>query len=145
MRTLLARLGKISLVTQVVVIEASDCALIEELARAAGANFIRSEPPSRGRQMNEGAAIATGDVLVFLHADTEISSAHLEALTSAMADPEVVGGAFYRQFDERHPHLHSLEYVARFFTRHGGILFGDQMVFVRRETFVQRGGSRKFR
>lgn len=90
--------------------------------------------------MNEGAAIAVGDVLVFLHADTEISAAHLDALMSAMADQEIIGGAFYRQFDERHPHLHSLEYVARFLTRQGGTLFGDQMVFVRRHVFVQLGG-----
>ncbi|CAN5707680.1 TIGR04283 family arsenosugar biosynthesis glycosyltransferase [soil metagenome] len=97
--------------------------------------------PSRGKQMNDGAAVATGDVLAFLHADTEIELPHVEAMGRALADsPRLVGGAFYRQFDERHPRLRWLETVARFLTRNGGTLFGDQTVFVRREVFEQLGG-----
>ena len=52
----------------------------------------------------------------------------------------MIGGAFYRKFDGRHPRLRWLEAVARFFTRHGGSFFGDQSVFVRLETFRALGG-----
>jgi GT2 family glycosyltransferase len=90
--------------------------------------------------MNDGAAAATGDVLVFLHADTELQRPHLAAIEKAMADSAIVGGAFYRAFDERHPRLRWLEPIARFLTRNGGTLFGDQTVFVRREMFQQLGG-----
>ncbi len=102
--------------------------------------FLRCDVPSRGRQMNHGAALASGDVLIFLHADAELERAHLEAIAGAMVNRHFVGGAFYRRFDERHPHLHPLEHVGRFLTRHGGTLFGDQTVFVRREIFARLGG-----
>jgi hypothetical protein len=58
----------------------------------------------------------------------------------ALRDPEVIGGAFYRKFDGRHPRLRWLEVAGRFFTRHGGSFFGDQSIFVRRETFRALGG-----
>lgn len=90
--------------------------------------------------MNEGAGAANGDVLVFLHADTEMQPAHVEAVRRAMTNVEIVGGAFYRAFDERHPHLFWLEPIARFLSRKGGTLFGDQTVFVRRAVFEQLGG-----
>ena len=52
-----------------------------------------------------------------------------------------IGGAFYRKFDGRHPHLLWLEKIARYLsTRHGGTFFGDQSVFVRREIFAKLGG-----
>ena len=64
----------------------------------------------------------------------------MAAIACALRDPEVIGGAFYRKFDDRHPRLLWLETVARFLTRHGGSFFGDQSVFVRRETFRALGG-----
>ena len=60
-----------------------------------------------------------------------------------MADPNVIGGAFFRKFDGRHPRLMWLESVARFLTRHGGTLYGDQSIFVRRDVFMELGGFAK--
>jgi hypothetical protein len=51
----------------------------------------------------------------------------------------VIGGAFYRKFDRRHPGMLWFESVARFLTRHGSF-FGDQSIFVRREIFRALGG-----
>ncbi|MEP6936744.1 MAG: glycosyltransferase family 2 protein, partial [Chthoniobacterales bacterium] len=96
--------------------------------------------PNRGEQMNAGAARAAGDVLVFHHADTEITDAHFAAIDRAMRKRGIIGGAFYRKFDGRHPRLIWLEQVARFLTKHSGTLFGDQTVFVRREVFEKLGG-----
>lgn len=90
--------------------------------------------------MNAGAAKAAGDVLLFQHADTELTAAHVNAIGMALQDPAVRGGAFYRKFDDRHPRLMWLESFARFLSRNGGTLFGDQSVFVRRETFLHLGG-----
>ena len=58
----------------------------------------------------------------------------------ALLDPTVICGAFYRKFDARHPRLRWLEKAARFLSRHGGTFFGDQSLFVRRETFAALGG-----
>lgn len=124
-------------VDEVIVVEASSGV---EVPEAANLRVLQCDVPSRGKQMNVGAKAAQGDVLVFLHADTEIEEAQLEAIARAMQSRGIVGGAFYRRFDERHPYLRGLEPVARFLTRHGGTLFGDQTVFVRRDVFERLGG-----
>ena len=90
--------------------------------------------------MNLGAGHATGDVLIFHHVDSILTAAHLAAIAQAMQNPAIIGGAFYRKFDARHPRLVWFESVGRFLTRHGGSFFGDQSVFVRRETFRALGG-----
>jgi rSAM/selenodomain-associated transferase 2 len=103
-------------------------------------HFATVTRPNRGEQMNHGAALASGDVLVFQHADTEFSESHLRAIDEALSDPAVVGGAFHRKFDQRHPRLRWLEKIARWRGHHGGTLFGDQSIFVRREVFTRLGG-----
>jgi rSAM/selenodomain-associated transferase 2 len=96
--------------------------------------------PNRGAQMNRGAQRATGDVLLFHHVDSQLTLEHLESLREAMATSKAIGGAFYRRFDERHPHLRWAESAERWRCRHWGALFGDQSLFVRKEIFVQLGG-----
>jgi Glycosyl transferase family 2 len=95
---------------------------------------------SRGRQMNIGAHEASGDVLLFHHVDSELTNAHLESIAAALRDPAIIGGAFYRKFDERHPMLRWFEPLERLHLRFFGTIYGDQSVFVRREIFWQLGG-----
>jgi rSAM/selenodomain-associated transferase 2 len=137
---LIPRLAQLAPAPEIIVVAVSGDAASEQIAAAHGARFAHFAAPSRGEQMNHGASLATGEVLVFQHADTEFSAFHLGALETAFQDLAVVGGAFYRKFDERHPRLMWLEKVARWLTRHGGTLFGDQTVFVRRDTFAKLGG-----
>jgi rSAM/selenodomain-associated transferase 2 len=138
--TLLPALARLSQAPEIIVVAVSGDAASEQIAAAHGARFAHFAAPSRGEQMNCGASIATGDVLVFQHADTEFSELHWDALETALQDRAVVGGAFYREFDERHPRLMWLEKLGRWLTRHGGTLFGDQTIFVRRDIFVKLGG-----
>lgn len=99
-----------------------------------------ADRPGRGLQMNMGAAAASGDVLLFHHVDSELSELHLHALHKAMRNPNVVGGAFYRKFDERHPFMLWAESIERWHSRTFGALYGDQSIFVRREHFARLGG-----
>lgn len=125
---------------EVIVADASPEPATEEMVGAAGGIYLSAAEPNRGRQMNLAAQNATGDVLIFHHADSILSAAHLDAIREALRDPAIVGGAFYRKFDRRHPRLLWLETVARLLTRNGGSFFGDQSVFVRREVFQALGG-----
>jgi rSAM/selenodomain-associated transferase 2 len=102
--------------------------------------FVTVPRPNRGEQMNHGASIATGDVLVFHHADTEFTPEHFRAIENVMRDPSVAGGAFHRKFDERHPRLMWLEKFARWRAGRGATLYGDQSIFVRRAVFQKLGG-----
>ncbi|MEO6871162.1 MAG: TIGR04283 family arsenosugar biosynthesis glycosyltransferase [Chthoniobacterales bacterium] len=137
---LLPALVRLNHVREVIVADASADPAVAELAEKTGAIYLRAPAPNRGAQMNLGATRATGDALIFHHADGLLRAAHLDAIAQALCDPAVIGGAFYRKFDGRHPRLLWLETVARYFTRRGGTLFGDQSVFVRREIFAQLGG-----
>lgn len=137
---LAALLPALASMHETIVIEASDDRKSETLARDSGAKFLRSITPNRGAQLNLGATIATGDVLLFQHADTELSRAHLESIEHALGDPEIIGGAFHRKFDHRHPRLIWLEHFARFLTRRGRTFYGDQSIFIRQEIFRKLGG-----
>jgi hypothetical protein len=99
-----------------------------------------SDRPSRGLQLNLGAKIATGQILLFHHVDSILTEEHLQSLVNSMRDPDLVGGAFYRKFDGRHPHLRWLERFERWHCRAFGTIYGDQSVFVRRNHFRSIGG-----
>ncbi|MDD4238276.1 MAG: TIGR04283 family arsenosugar biosynthesis glycosyltransferase [Desulfotomaculaceae bacterium] len=97
---------------------------------------------TRGRasQMNAGAQLASGEVLLFLHSDTRLPQDFLQQLELAMSDDSVVGGAFKMKVD--HPglffYLTSLGSNLR--AARTGIYFGDQTIFVRRDIFLKIGG-----
>jgi rSAM/selenodomain-associated transferase 2 len=137
---LLPALARLDRIAETIVVDASADAEVERTALSTGATFVASPAPNRGEQMNLGAAAATGDVIVFHHSDTDLDDAHVAAIERALADPQIIGGAFFRKFDGRHPRLMWLESAARFLTRHGGTLYGDQSIFVRRDAFEKLGG-----
>jgi len=143
LEALLPVLSQLDRVAEIIVVDASGGGESERIALANGATFIATAAPNRGEQMNLGAEAATGDVIVFQHADTDLEDAHLAAIEAALNEPEVIGGAFFRKFDRRHPRLKWLESVARFLTRHGGTLYGDQSIFVRRDIFMALSGFAK--
>lgn len=137
---LLPALVRLNTLYEVIVVDASPDPRTAQAVEGCEGIYLRAAQPNRGAQMNLAAERATGDVLIFHHADSILSAAHVAAIACALREPEVVGGAFYRKFDDRHPSLLWLESVARFLTRHGGSFFGDQSLFVRRETFRTLGG-----
>lgn len=97
-------------------------------------------PRGRASQMNAGAALATGETLLFLHSDSRLPQDFLQQLALALSDRGVAGGAFKIQID--HPglffRLTSLGSNLR--AALTGIYFGDQAIFVRRDVFQQTGG-----
>jgi rSAM/selenodomain-associated transferase 2 len=96
-------------------------------------------PRGRGNQMNAGAARATGDILLFLHADTQLPIETERLIEMALANPNVIGGNFALQFTPRAPlaNLYTWCYNAR---SHARIFYGDSAIFVRRETFEAMDG-----
>jgi hypothetical protein len=140
LRRLVPQLLGLEGVHEVVVVDALPDPKVAEVVRQAGGVYLHATAPNRGAQMNLGAENAAGEILLFHHADSVLKSEHVTAIQRALCDPGVIGGAFYRKFDTRHPWLSGLEIVARFFTRHGGSFFGDQSIFVRHMTFSALGG-----
>ncbi len=93
----------------------------------------------RARQMNAGAAVAGGDWLLFLHADTRLP----EGFAAELAAAETAGfraGAFRLRIEGRHWLLPLLAWGATQRTRWLGIALGDQALFVQRDLFDALGG-----
>ena len=140
---LVPALAQFQRVHQIVIVDASAEPATEQLAITYGAILLKCSAPNRGAQMNVGAMFSSGDVVLFHHADTELTDAHLASIQTALTNPEIIGGAFYRKFDSRHPHLKWLEKIARVVSRKGGTMYGDQSIFVRRELFLRMQGFAK--
>lgn len=110
-----------------------------ERAAEAGARVLASAR-GRARQLGVGARASRGDVLLFLHADTALPAGYDTAVCAALADPAVVGGAFRLRFDQRSAALRVVEWGARLRVALFELPYGDQALFVRRETLEAIGG-----
>ena len=122
---------------EIIVADASPDDACADVAREFGVTLKRCKTRGRGQQLNAGAAHATGDVLLFNHADTQLTCQHVAAVVDCLnLSQETVGGAFYRDIAWQYPRLAWMDpWLVRPFSRRFGILYGDQSVFVRRDVF----------
>jgi len=92
----------------------------------------------RAVQMNSGARQTTGEVLLFLHADSCLPSYAFPLIERALADSRTVGGTFRLRFDRHAFLLRVIAFFSRFRFRY--FHYGDQGIFVRRSTFEELSG-----
>jgi rSAM/selenodomain-associated transferase 2 len=90
--------------------------------------------------MNRGAAKATGDVLLFLHADTQLPEKFDELILHSLKRPGIVAGAFKLRIDSDIPSLRLIERLANWRSRYLKIPYGDQAIFVSSKLFNLVGG-----
>jgi rSAM/selenodomain-associated transferase 2 len=93
----------------------------------------------RAIQMNSAACHATGDVLLFLHADVRLGATALEMVRKVMADGLVVGGNFDIRYDGKDWAATAFTHINRW-RRQCGIIYGDSGIFCRRSVFHTLGG-----
>jgi len=94
----------------------------------------------RAAQQNFGADRARGELLLFLHADTLLPDRWDWIIRSTLADPSVVLGAFSFKVLESFPGQKFIEDTANWCSVFGGLPYGDQGLFLRKETFEKAGG-----
>jgi hypothetical protein len=111
---------------------------IESAQRAGGRVLCTTR--GRGAQMNVGAMSATGDVLLFLHADTVLPVGWVEAVRCGLNGKGVLVGAFSLGLSGEDRWKRLVAGVANLRSRLGGLPYGDQALFVRRERFRASGG-----
>lgn len=109
------------------------------IATCAGFGVVRAE---RGRalQMNAGAAAASGDVLLFLHADTRLPDGAVQLIDAALADGRRFWGRFDVEFDVRTWTMDATAFLMNRRSRLTGIATGDQALFMTRAAFDAVGG-----
>lgn len=97
-------------------------------------------PSGRARQMNEGAKASSGEILLFLHADTRLPNDAKQIVEATLADQRMVGGRFDVRFDRPSGWGTIISATMNWRSRLSGIATGDQALFVRRHIFEQMGG-----
>jgi hypothetical protein len=110
-----------------------------QLAAAAGARVLESAR-GKARQMNAGAAAASGELLVFLHADTRLPPGWDEHVRNMLADPDVALGAFRLGVGGPGIGLRLVEAWADWRTVARRLPYGDQCLCVRASAFRAVGG-----
>ena len=108
------------------------------LARALADQVLLS-PRGRAAQMNAGAQDCPADVLLFLHADTQLPTDADRLIAQAIASGHA-WGRFDVRIEGPHPMLRAVERMMTLRSRLTGIATGDQAMFVRREVFERLGG-----
>ena len=108
-------------------------------------NQVIKIPSEKGRakQMNVGASAAKGEILIFLHADTELPFQALKKINSFIGQREYVGGAFDLGIKSDKFIFKMIGTLSSLRSRFNRIPFGDQAIFIRREYFNQIGGYKE--
>lgn len=133
---------------EVILVDGASSDRTSERALAVPGVRVLQSPRGRARQMNTGARAASGDVLLFLHADVVLPPDAPARIAAALEDPTVVAGAFRTwtvaddpdERDERRSWLAPLLHLGDLRSRYSGLPYGDQALFVRAGVFERLGG-----
>jgi rSAM/selenodomain-associated transferase 2 len=139
--TQLAGLAGLSGVDEIIVVDGGSIDRTRDLAAAAGCHVVTA-PRGRGTQMNAGANAASGDILLFLHADVMLPVDAPSLIRTALADPGVVAGAFRTRTIAEGRRTWATRWLALadLRSRYTRLPYGDQALFVRRDAFQRVGG-----
>ncbi len=110
-----------------------------EIALSAGARVLHA-PRGRGAQLGAGARAATGDALLFLHADTRLPQGWDARVRRALSRPGARWGCFLLSIVPSGPALSAIAWGANLRTLALRLPYGDQAVFTLREAYAEAGG-----
>ena len=109
-----------------------------ERAKSLGIKVILSST-GRACQMNAGALVASGDILLFLHADTLLPSGFDVMVRNSLQQPGTVAGAFSLRIDAPHWSLRLVEWGVNWRSHFLQMPYGDQAIFLTKQIFYQKG------
>jgi rSAM/selenodomain-associated transferase 2 len=125
--------------TEVIVVDGGSRDATVERAQLRADRVVLA-PRGRALQMNAGAERASGDVLLFLHADTRLPAEASRLVLNGLDQSRRVWGRFDVKIDGRSRLLPVVAWLMRLRSRLTGIATGDQAIFLRREAFQVVGG-----
>jgi rSAM/selenodomain-associated transferase 2 len=134
--SLTARLG----FEEIIVVDGGSTDQTRARAQSLGLAQVLISQPGRARQLNAGAQVGRGDVLLFLHADTHLPPSAKSRIEAALENRLAVGGRFDVQFDIPSVWSYLISALMNIRSRLTRISTGDQALFVRKEVFEQLGG-----
>jgi rSAM/selenodomain-associated transferase 2 len=126
---------------EIIVVDGASRDRTREIARLYTEKVITLNRADLPAQLNAGAAEASGDILLFLHADSRLTPGCLDLI--GKIPPQVIGGAFTMQLDGNRLLYRLLSAGGNLYCRLTGTYFGDRGIFVRSAVFQQLGGYRE--
>jgi len=124
---------------EIIVVDGGSSDRTREFA-SAGADLVLQSAAGRATQMNLGAAHANGEAFLFLHADCTLQGGAIAEAARRLEQPGVAAGCFRMRVPLPNRLYRSIEACATARVRMFGIIYGDQGLFTRRETFEKAGG-----
>jgi len=124
---------------EIIVVDGGSSDDTVEIAQSLGVKVISSSP-GRAVQMNVGAAMANGEILLFLHADTRLPVGFDNQIRQVLLQPRTIAGAFDLQIDASPLSLRLVEWGVKWRSRFLQMPYGDQAIFLTKEVFQQIGG-----
>ncbi len=125
---------------EVIVVDGGSGDRTVALAQSYGATVFTAPQPGRAPQMNYGASQASGDIFLFLHADTQLPPDFPHWVEMTLAKPGVIVGAFQLQIADDRPALRWVERLVQWRSHYLALPYGDQGLFIAKSDFEQWGG-----
>ena len=111
-----------------------------ELVKEMGVKVITSPTAGRANQMNLGALVATGDIVLFLHIDTRLPLGYQTMVLEALSNGQTIAGAFQLYIDSPKRSLRFVETMVNLRSRFCSLPYGDQAIFLKKSIFEDIGG-----
>jgi len=124
---------------EIIVVDGGSADSTVSVARCTATRVITSKS-GRARQMNTGAKKATGDLLLFMHADNKLTLESFKRMEKIMKTDGSAGGAFSLQIESEQASLKVISLLATWRSKYLNLVYGDQAIFVRADIFHRMGG-----
>lgn len=125
---------------EVIVVDGGSQDKTIQLVQELGIKVILSAQSGRANQMNVGAGIARGDILLFLHADSQLPYGYPQIITASLSQPETIAGAFELAIDAQSYSLRLIERIVNWRSHFLDLPYGDQGIFLKASIFQEVGG-----